>query len=337
MKSNPLPESELGQKFFEKYRLALTEIHKEVLGLDEVIEQIFIAILADGHVVLEGEPGVGKTLVVNTIARTIAADCKRIQFTSETMPSHMYFSLGGFDQNGIGVTLREMKYVRGPLYTQILIGDEINRATPHAQSALIEPLEEKQITLEGTTTPLGNFYFFAATQNPVEAAESTYELPEALRERLFLMVRVPYPSPELLRKIAVHDTRKKQIDPIFSPEELVQMQNAILEEYVLKLDSKHPVIGHIQRLITAVHDHPAVRWGPGIRAAQDLTRAAAVHAFLRGREHLAFEDVHEMAHPVLRFKFERNPQKSRQYGVAHNDEVISEVLQKVPIAAEEGK
>ena len=331
---NRLPDNELGKTFLEKYKIAISEVHKEVLELDGVIEQVYIAMFADGHIILDGEPGVGKTLVVNTIARTVNAQRGRIQFSPETLPSDLYYTIGSFDEKGEGKTLKEVRLAPGPLFTQILIGDEINRANPRIHAALLEPLEEKQITLEGKTTSLGNFYFFASTQNPVESAESTSELPEALRERLLLMIHVPYPSEELLRKIAVHDTRKKDIIPVLSVEDIVKIQNSILEQYVLNCSKDDPVIRYIQRLISAIHENYAVKWGPGIRAAQDLTRASAVHAFLYGLEHISFEDVQAMIHPALRFKFLRDARKSRELGIRSNDEILSQVLKQVLIVAE---
>lgn len=147
-----------------------------------------------------------------------------------------------------------------------------------------------------------------------------------------LLTHVPYPMPELLRRIAVFDTRHREIPALLKVNDIVAIQNAILEDYVLTRHHDDPVIRYVQRLITGIHEHPANSWGPGIRAGQDLTRAAAVHAFLKGRSRITFDDVRAMAGPALRFKFARNLRKSRELGVTGNDRLIADVLASVPIA-----
>jgi MoxR-like ATPase len=327
------PKGELAESFLLKYRRMSEEIHREVLELDDVIEKVFIAMLGDGHVILEGEPGVGKTLVARTLARTIDVPSSYIQFTPETMPQDLLYSLGGFGEGAEGGTLREMKLSKGPIFSRIVIGDEINRAIPRIHSAIMSPLQEKIISLEGKAHDLGPFYFWIATQNPVESSETTSMLPEAMQERFMLMVQVPYPSADLLRRIAIHDTRPKRIEEIFGMEEIVELQNAILEHYVMSQDKENPVVAYIQRLVSAIHDHPAVRWGPGIRAAQDLIRASAVRAFLHGNELITFGDVKDMALPALRFKFQVDVRKARRHTprITHNDDIITEALRSVSI------
>lgn len=327
-----LPYNELGETFLQKYRKAVAEVHKEVLELDDVIEKVFIAMLADGHVILEGEPGVGKTLVARTLSRTINVTCSYIQFTPETMPQDLFYSVKGVYE---GRTLSEMIMGKGPVFSRIVIGDEINRAIPRIHGAILSPLQEKIISLEGKEHDLKPFYFWIATQNPVESAESTSMLPEALQERFMLMVQVPYPSAELLRRIAIHDTRPKAIEVVFNMEDIVSMQNAILEQYILPHDTEDAIISYIQRLVTAIHNHPVVRWGPGIRAAQDLSRSAAVHAFLHGHERITFDDVKAMAHPALRFKFHIDARKAIKYEprITRNDEVIEEVINTLGLMA----
>jgi MoxR-like ATPase len=327
---------ELGKSFLDKYRKATAEIHREVIELDDVIEKVFIAMLADGHVILEGEPGVGKTLIARTLARTINVACSYIQFTPETMPQDLFYSLGGFNEKGVGKTLSDMKLVKGPIFSRIVIGDEINRAIPRIHGALMSPLQEKIISLEGKEHDFKPFYFWIATQNPVESAETTSMLPEALQERFMLMVQVPYPDPGLLRKIALHDTRPRDIEVVFDMEDIVAVQNAILDHYILSHDTENPIITYIQGLVSAIHDHPAVRWGPGIRAAQDLTRSSAVHAFLHGRRYITFDDVKAMAHSAMRFKFQIDARKARKCEpiITCNDDVLWEVIRSQSLTSE---
>jgi MoxR-like ATPase len=217
---------------------------------------------------------------------------------------------------------------KGPIFSRIVIADEINRAIPRIYGAILSPLEEKKVSLEGKEHDLSPLYFWIATQNPVESSESTSLLPEALQERFMLMVKVPYPSTDLLRRIATHDTRPKAVSKIFTMEEIVEVQNAIFEQYVLTCQKDDPVVSYIQRLVSSIHNHPAVRWGPGIRAAQDIMRSAAVHAFLRGNPHIGFDDVKAMALPVLRFKFQLDHRKARKHDppITGNDDIIKQVL-----------
>lgn len=329
-----LPHTDEAQSFFEKYQRALACIHRDVLGLDDVIEHIFIALLADGHVILEGEPGVGKTLVARTIARTIDTRCSYIQFTPETMPQDLFYCVRGLSE---GKTLAEMTMDRGPLFSPIVIGDEINRAIPRIHGAILAPLEEKILSLEGVIHDLKPFYFWMATQNPVESAESTSLLPAALQERFILMVQVPYPQPELLRRIALHDTRPSDFEPVFTTGDFVSIRREIFQQYVLSHETSDPVIAYIQRLVKTIHDHPVVRWGPGIRAVQDLTRAAAAHAFLHGHAHLTFDSIKAMARATLRFKFQMDIRRGMRLDppLTSNDDVINHVIETLPLVEEQ--
>jgi MoxR-like ATPase len=323
-----LLNTDLGVEFLAKYRQALNEIHKDVIELDDVIQHIFIAMLADGHVILDGEPGVGKTLVAHAVAKTIDVSCSFIQFTPETMPQDLFYSMGCLEDDGKSKTLRDMTLTKGPIFSRIIIADEINRAIPRIHGALLSPLEEKKVSLEGKEHDLSPYYFWVATQNPVESSESTSLLPEALQERFMLMVKVPYPSKDLLRRIATHDTRPHAVAKVFEMKEIVKVQNAIFEQYVLSRYKDDPIVSYIQRLVSSIHDHPVVRWGPGIRAAQDLMRAAAVHAFLHEKPHITFDDVKSIALPVLRFKFQLNHRKARKHSppITSNDDIIQQVL-----------
>jgi MoxR-like ATPase len=326
--TNSQAAAEQKRKFLANYRKVRDLVHQEVIGLDDVIEFVFIGMLADGHVILEGEPGVGKTLVARTIAKTINVPSSYVQFTPETMPSDLFYSMDFLSGAEDLKTFRDMTFRKGPIFSPIVIGDEINRAIPRIHGALLAPLEEKIIALEGEIHELGPFYFWIATQNPIESTETTSQLPEALQERFLLMIRMAYPAPELLRKITVHDTRPKAISPVFEKEEIVSMRDIIFEQYVAGHQPDSPIVSYIQRLVNAVHSHPAVRSGPGIRAAQDLIRTAAAHAFLHESERITFADIKAVALPVLRFKFIRDSRLARRYHLplVHNDDVVRDVL-----------
>ncbi len=323
-----LPETNLGKMFLAQYRQAVGEIHKVVIELDDVIQNIFIAMLADGHVILDGEPGVGKTLVAHAVARTIDVSCSFIQFTPETMPQDLFYSMGSLENDGESKKLQDLTFTKGPIFSRIVIADEINRAIPRIHGALLSPLEEKKVSLEGKEHDLSPFNFWVATQNPVESSESTSILPEALQERFMLMAKVPYPSTDLLRRIATHDTRPQKIEKVFQMEDIVVVQNAIFEKYVLSRHMNDTIVSYTQRLISAIHDHPAVRWGPGIRAAQDIMRSAAVHAFLHENSHITFDDVKAVALPVLRFKFQLDHRQARKLDppIISNDDIIQQIL-----------
>ncbi|MDP3963106.1 MAG: MoxR family ATPase [bacterium] len=332
MATHGLPHSDAGKAFLGKYRTAVTEIHRDVVELDSVVEGLMIGVLAKGHVILEGEPGVGKTLVARVFNRTIDAKCTFKQFTPDMLPADLLYSMGGFAEGAEGGrTLRNMTLEKGPLFTKLLVADEINRAMPRSTGVLLGPMEEQCVELEGREHKLGPLYFVTATQNPVESAESTSALPEALRERFMLKILVPYPSIALMRKIAVHDTRQKEIQPCYTEEVLADMQNRIFEQYVLSLRDTDPVVDYLVRLILHIHDHPAVKWGPGIRAAQDLTQASAAHAFLHERERITFTDVKAMAERALAFKFELDWRQARKLGIKDNYDIIRRVLNSVSI------
>ena len=331
MHTHQSPFNEFRTAFLGKYRNAKREIHRDVVELDPVIDSLMMAVLGRGHAILEGEPGVGKTLVARIFNRTIKAQCTFKQFTPDMLPADLLYSMGGFAEGEGGRTIRNMTLVKGPLFTKLFIADEINRAMPRSTGVLLGPMEEKCIELEGEEHKLGPLYFVIATQNPVESAESTSALPEALMERFMLMINVPYPTKKLMRRIAVHDTRPKDITPCYTEDEIVEAQQRIFDQYVLTCNDESPVIDYLARLILYIHDHRVVAWGPGIRAAQDLTHSAGAHAFINERDRITFADVKAMAYESLRFKFKLNWREARRHGIPCNDQVIREALAAVSI------
>ncbi|MDO8558403.1 MAG: MoxR family ATPase [bacterium] len=336
-----LPHNDMGRAFLEKYGRALKEVHKPVIALDEQVELLYIGILAKGHVILEGDPGVGKTLLANAVGRTINAQRSRIQCTPDLKPAEILYRLAGFGDKDGGGKLQDMRLGRGALFTQFLLADEINRLAPKTCSVFLEVLEEQQITFENETVSLGEFYVCAATQNRVESSQSTNQLPEALMERFMLNILVPYPSPELRCRVDVHNAEElmNDVQLVFDVKDFVEVGNAVFDQYVRSHDHDDVIVRYSDSIIDAIFNHAVVRspktgaegWAPGIRAGEDMLRAAAARAFLNGRDRIEFGDIRALARPVLRFKFSRDPRLSRKYGITSNNQVIEEVLRSVPI------
>ena len=265
-------------------------VRRVIVGKDEAVRLALVALFARGHLLIEDVPGTGKTMLARAIARSLAAGFKRIQCTQDLLPSDMT-GTSVFDPKELTFVFRQ-----GPVFTEILLADEINRATPRAQSALLECMEERQVTADGTTWPLPPLFFVVATQNPVEL-EGTFPLPEAQLDRFALQVRLGYPSAQDLARIldeqrAGHPI--EQLQPVLSREELERVQRAV-REVALGADLR----GYVAALIEATRAAQGVVLGASPRAALWLATAARAHALLAGRDHVLPDDVQAMAHPVL--------------------------------------
>ena len=286
------------------YQDLKNEIHKVIVGQDEVVDQVLISIFSKGHCLLVGVPGLAKTLLVNTISDCLGLSFNRIQFTPDLMPSDIVGS-EILDEN------REFKFVKGPLFANILLADEINRTPPKTQAALLEAMQERSVTAAGTTYPLPSPFFVLATQNPIEQ-EGTYPLPEAQLDRFMFNIWVDYPTytEELAIVKATTSDHKVDLKQIISGEDILKYQDLIRRipvadnvlEYAVRLVGKTRVNGENAPQITK----DFITWGAGPRASQYLIVGAKCHAALNGKYSPDIEDVKAVAKPILRHRLVRN-------------------------------
>ena len=271
------------------------EIGKGIIGQKEVIRQVMLAMLAGGNVLLEGMPGLGKTMLVRTISKVLAMSFKRIQFTPDLMPS---------DVAGTNIMVKEegrssFRVEKGPIFANLVLADEINRATPKTQSALLEAMQEHTVTVGTESHRLEEPFLVLATQNPIEQ-EGTYPLPEAQLDRFLFKILVPFPDKEELRGIVnlTEGTDKPVITSIMSGEELLAARSLVAQ-----IPIADAVMDYILDLVMATHkENPYIREGASPRAAQAIIRTARARAFMEGRFNVAFEDVKSVAYPVLRHR-----------------------------------
>ncbi|RUT31052.1 MoxR family ATPase [Arsenicitalea aurantiaca] len=307
---NPVPAA--GNAELERLLVALREtresIGRLVLGQGEVVEQLLIGLIAGGHVLLEGAPGVGKTLLVRTLATATGLSFSRIQFTPDLMPADITGSMVLVpDETG----RNSLQFQPGPVFSQLLLADEINRATPRTQAALLEAMQERTISAAGRSMPLPNPFFVLATQNPIEM-EGTYTLPEAQIDRFLFRIDVAYPTEEILTTIleATTGNAEAQLTRTLPPEDILALQ---------KLVRAVPIAEHVRRaiarlsLMTQPHSGLAtsevnrfVRFGLSPRGAQSLVLAAKAHALFAGRYNVAFEDVEAVLMPASRHRVQLN-------------------------------
>ncbi|MBX2858873.1 MAG: MoxR family ATPase [Cellvibrionaceae bacterium] len=273
-------------------------VNRELIGQEAVVDQVIIALLSNGHVLLEGVPGLGKTLLVRVLANCFDGDFKRIQFTPDLMPADITGHVL-FDMKDSNFRLR-----KGPVFTNLLLSDEINRAPAKTQAALLEVMQERQVTLEGKAQQLPTPFMVLATQNPIEQ-EGTYPLPEAQLDRFLIKVLIDYPSEEDEVKLSrlvttgfVDDHAAfNNPDPILQPEQILQLQNVVAN---ITVDDQ--VIDYAVRLVRATRNTTALRQGAGTRACISLIRCARAMALLKGTPYAVPDDVKAMALPVLRHR-----------------------------------
>jgi len=296
------------QEFAQHRRVMQEELQKVIVGQAEVIEQIFAAIFTRGHCLLVGVPGLAKTLMVSTLARILDVRFRRIQFTPDLMPS---------DITGTNVLeedeqrRRNFRFVEGPIFTNILLADEINRTPPKTQAALLQAMQEREVSAGQSTYPLPDPFFTIATQNPIEQ-EGTYPLPEAQLDRFMFNIKVDYPSAEEEQEILATTTRgeKAEVRKVLSGRAIINLQNLVgkvavseyIVQYVAKLvRSTRPADGSSPQYVKELVD-----WGAGPRAGQFLIHGGKALAAMEGRFSVAVDDVKKIAVPVLRHRISTN-------------------------------
>jgi MoxR-like ATPase len=298
-----LVESQV-QSLLGKLTLLKKEIGKVIVGQEAIVEEILVALLAGGHCLLEGVPGLAKTLMVRTLAQALHLSFRRIQFTPDLMPTDILGTEILEEDHTTG--RRFFKFNKGPLFANIVLADEINRTPPKTQSALLEAMQEFEITYGGQTYPLDRPFFILATQNPIEQA-GTYPLPEAQLDRFLLYIKIGYPSAEEEMAILSHTTgtKRPQVAPVLGGPEIRQLQ-----ELVREVGISEELVRYVAELIRATRPDTTghayvkewVRWGAGPRAGQALILTAKARALLHQRYAVVTEDIHAMALPVLRHR-----------------------------------
>jgi len=323
------------QEFCAKYKRLRDEIGKAIVGHGEIVDGVLTCLFAGGHALLEGVPGLGKTYLIKTLSQALSLNFNRIQFTPDLMPADIIGTNIVMDDPATG--RREFRFQHGPIFAQIVLADEINRATPKTQSALLEAMQEHGVTSGGTRYKLIEPFFVMATQNPIEQ-EGTYPLPEAQLDRFFYKLVVQYSGREELKTILDRTTTgfQPQIEAVMSAEEIIAAQ---------KLVQRVVTAPHVQdyavRLVMATHNggefatdmtNQYVRWGSSPRGAQAITLASKVHALLDGRFNVSFADVQKAAVPALRHRVLLNFE-----GEAENlstDDVVADIIKQTPTLTE---
>jgi len=301
------------------------EIGKAVVGQREAVAELLAAFFAGGHVLLEGVPGIAKTLLAKALSRALDLSFARIQFTPDLMPADIVGTSIFRPQAGT------FELRRGPIFTDVLLADEVNRTPPKTQAALLEAMEERQVTLDGARHVLGDAFFVVATQNPIEY-EGTYPLPEAQTDRFLMKVRMGYPAAaeeaELLRRAAAgfdsHDLDAAGLRPVLSRPEVAETRAR-----ARRLPVAEPVLDYVSRLTRRSRELPRARLGASPRAGMALLAAARARAALRGAEYLSPDDVKAVARPVLRHRLILRPEAELEG--ATPDDLVEELLETVEV------
>ncbi|MBN2612007.1 MAG: MoxR family ATPase [Bacteroidales bacterium] len=299
------------------------EIKKVIVGQDKMIDLFLVAVLSDGHVLVEGVPGIAKTLTAKLVAKTMSAGFSRIQFTPDLMPSDV-----------LGTTIfnnhkAEFEFNPGPVFSNIILIDEINRAPAKTQSALFEVMEERQVTIDGKTYPMQRPFLVFATQNPIEH-EGTYRLPEAQLDRFLFKIKITYPSPEEETIILSNANQRTDTDEIvlvnavLSAEEIIHFQKIIPQVHV-----DENLVKYITEIVYRTRNHPSLYLGASPRASLNIMRSAKAWAAINGRDFIIPEDIHFVAYPVLTHRLYLTPEKELEGTTT--EQVIADIVKTVEI------
>jgi MoxR-like ATPase len=318
------------RQFRQIYTALRTEIGKVIVGHEPIVDGTLMALLAGGHVLLEGVPGLGKTLLVRTLSEVLDISFNRIQFTPDLMPADI---LGTNIVMETGAGRREFQFQRGPIFAHLILADEINRATPKTQSAMLEAMQEKSVTAGGEIRKLVEPFFVLATQNPIDQ-EGTYPLPEAQLDRFFFKLLVTYPTAGDLLEVLTRTTEgaRAQINRVLTRESLLEQMQLIRQV---------PVASHVKdfavRLVLATHPKTAtaapitnqyLRFGSSPRGGQCLLLAGKVRALTEGRFNVSFDDIQAVTHAALRHRLILNFEAEAE-GIT-TDHIIDQILKEVP-------
>lgn len=299
------------------------EIGKYIVGQSQVIDLLLIAMLADGHILLEGVPGVAKTLMAKLMAKTINSKFRRIQFTPDLMPSDIVGTMIYNAKSG------DFDFKRGPLFSNIVLTDEINRAPAKTQAALFEAMEERQITVDGTTHKLDKPFMVMATQNPIEQ-EGTYRLPEAQLDRFLFKIEVSYPNLEEEKQILKTFHEKKSVVDLDTIKSFLNPTDIDkLREIVQKVHIEENLLGYIAQIVHETRSHTAILLGASPRASLAIMNSAKACATVRGRDFVSPDDIKYVSPHVLKHRIMLTPEKEME-GI-HVTDVISQVIEKMEI------
>jgi MoxR-like ATPase len=332
------PES-AAKQVNDAYRRLQAEVHKVIVGQDAVLDQLLVAMFCGGHALVVGVPGLAKTLLISTMARTLSLGFSRIQFTPDLMPSDMTGTEVIEEDKTTGS--RELRFVKGPIFANVILADEINRTPPKTQAALLEAMQEHQVTVGGVQHKLPQPFFVLATQNPIEQ-EGTYPLPEAQLDRFMFNVKIEYPTEDQELKIVQQTTANVQttIEPVLTGDDVMRIQRLVREV---------PIADHVVRYALRLVRSTRIReetkkppiveqylaWGAGPRASQFLVLAAKAKAVLAGATHVMPEHIQSVALPVLRHRMITNFNAEAD-GVT-TDDIVKSLLKDTPVEGTDPK
>ena len=305
---------------FSACQKIIENVSRVIVGKEKSVELLLVALLADGHVLLEDVPGMGKTLMAKCLARSIGGSFKRVQFTPDLLPS---------DVTGFNVYSRQdgqFKFQPGPVMTHVLLADEINRTIPRTQSSLLESMEERQVTVDGETYTLPKPFFVIATQNPIEL-EGTFPLPEAQLDRFLLKIKLGYPQRDEEIQILNRFREKDPLDalePVIQPEAFIELQTACK-----KIRISEPESAYLTDIVRATRDHSGLQYGASPRSSIGLMRAAQAMAALSGRTYILPDDIKQLVTPVLSHRL--IPKEAERLRGTDTHQVIEEIVSRTAV------